>query len=103
MARFLRVLGLMILAAATILLVAGEAGAVSGDTVVDEIFMPAVQGGVIALLAGLVLPLLAPFGRMASQGRCTRCGTRIEKGQTYCHDHLRRAVQEFQDQTRGGS
>jgi len=101
MARFLRLIGLMILAAGVILLVAGEAGVVSQD-IVDPIFMPAIQAGAIALLAGLALSLLAPFGRMATRGRCTRCGTRIEKGQTYCHDHLMSAVQEFQDQTRGG-
>jgi hypothetical protein len=102
MARFLRVLGLTIIAAAVILLIAGEAGAASRD-LVDDLFVPGLQAGAVALLAGLALSLLAPFGRMATQGRCVRCGARIEKGQTYCHDHLRRAVQEFQDQTRGGS
>ena len=99
MPRFLRTFGLTILAAATILLIAGEAGAVSAHHV-DIWFMPAAQVGAIAFAAGLVLSLLSPFGRMVRQGRCVRCGTTIEKNQTYCHDHLKNAVQEYQDHTR---
>ncbi len=102
MPRFLRTLGLTILAAATVLLVAGEAGAVSAHYV-DVWFMPAAQAGAIAFVAGLVLSLLSPFGRMVRQGRCVRCGTSIEKNQTYCHDHLKNAVQEYQDHTRTSS
>ncbi len=101
MPRFLRTLGLTILAAATVLLIAGEAGAVSAYHV-DIWFMPAAQAGAIAFVAGLVLSLLSPFGRMVRQGRCVRCGTTIEKNQTYCHDHLKNAVQEYQDHTRTG-
>lgn len=101
MPRILRTLGLTILALATILLVAGEAGVVASKFV-DQWFIPALQAGGIALVAGIGLSLLAPFGKMATQGRCVRCGTRIEKNQTYCHDHLKNAVQEFKDQTRTG-
>ena len=101
MSRFLRTLGLVVLAGAIILLIAGEAGAVPADQV-DVWFMPAAQAGVIAFVAGLALSLLAPFGRMVRQGRCVRCGTVIEKNQTYCHDHLKNAVQEFRDHTRTG-
>ena len=101
MPRFLRALGLVILAGATVLLVAGEAGAVATRHV-DLWFIPAVQAGAIALVAGLALSLLAPFGRMVRQGRCVRCGVSIEKNQTYCHDHLKNAVQEFRDHTRSG-
>lgn len=101
MSRFLRTLGLMILAVATVLLVAGETGAVSSHYV-DVWFMPAAQAGAIALVAGLVLSLLSPFGRMVRRWRCVRCGTTIEKNQTYCHDHLKNVVQEYQDHTRTG-
>lgn len=101
MPRFLRTLGLTILAAATVLLVAGEAGAISAHYV-DVWFMPAAQAGAFAFVAGLVLSLLAPFGRMVRRGRCVRCGILIEKNQTYCHDHLKNAVQEYQDHTRTG-
>ncbi len=101
MPRFLRALGLVILATATVLVVAGEAGAVS-QRHVDLWFRPVAQAGAIAFVAGLVLSLLAPFGRMVRQGRCVRCGATIEKNQTYCHDHLKTAVQEFQDHTRTG-
>jgi len=101
MPRFLRTFGLVVLAGATVLLIAGEAGAVPAEHV-DAWFMPALQAGVIAFLSGLALSLLAPFGRMVRQGRCVRCGTLIEKNQTYCHDHLKNAVQEFRDHTRTG-
>ncbi len=101
MPRFLRTFGLVILAAATVLLVAGEAGAVSTHSV-DVWFLPAAQAGAVAFAAGLLLSLLAPFGRMVRQGRCVRCGVSIEKNQTYCHDHLKNAVQEFRDHTRSG-
>ena len=49
MPRFLRVVGLMILASAIVLLVAGEAGAVSDD-IVDELFVPALQAGAVAVV-----------------------------------------------------
>ncbi len=101
MPRFLRTFGLMLLAAATILLVAGEAGAVP-EHYVDILFIPAAQAGAFAFVAGLVLSLLSPFGRMVRGGRCVRCGILIEKNQTYCHDHLKNAVQEFRDHTRRG-
>ena len=101
MPRFLRTLGLTILAGATVLLVAGETGVVPAHYV-DVWFMPVAQAGAIAFVAGLVLSLLSPFGRMVRQGRCVRCGTLIEKNQTYCHDHLKNAVQEFRDHTRTG-
>ena len=101
MPRFLRTFGLVILAGATVLLVAGEAGAVSTRHV-DVWFLPAAQVGAIALAVGLALSLLAPFRRMVRRGRCVRCGVSIEKNQTYCHDHLKNAVQEFRDHTRGG-
>ena len=101
MPRFLRTFGLVILAGATVLLVAGEAGAVPARHV-DVWFIPAAQVGAIAFAVGLALSLLAPFGRMVRQGRCVRCGVSIEKNQTYCHDHLKNAVQEFRDHTGGG-
>ncbi len=101
MPRFLRTLGCVILACATVLLIAGEAGAVP-TRYVDVWLIPAAQAGAVALASGLVLSLLAPFGRMVRQGRCVRCGVSIEKNQTYCHDHLKNAVQEFRDHTRRG-
>ncbi len=101
MPRFLRTLGLLILAGATVLLIAGEAGAIPARQV-DTWFLPAAQAGAVVFVAGLVLSLLVPFGRMVRQGRCVRCGVTIEKNQTYCHDHLKNAVEEFQDHSRRG-
>jgi hypothetical protein len=99
MPRFLRMLGLTILAAAIVFLIAGEAGAVDPRHV-DRWFVRGLQAGGIVFLGGLALSLLAPFGRMVRRGRCVRCGKSIEKSQTYCHDHLKNAVQEFRDHAR---
>ncbi|NIM00947.1 MAG: hypothetical protein GTN89_08605 [Acidobacteria bacterium] len=101
MPRFLRTFGILVLAGATILLVAGEAGVVARK-IVDVWFMPVAQAGALALAIGVLLSLLAPFARMVRQGRCVRCGASIEKSQTYCHDHLKTAVQEFRDHRPSG-
>jgi membrane protein implicated in regulation of membrane protease activity len=99
MPRFLRTLGLTILAAAMFLLIAGEAGVVE-QRFVDLLFVRGLQAGGIAFLVGVALSLLAPFARMVRRGHCVRCGKSIERGQTYCHDHLKNAVQEYQDHVR---
>jgi len=101
MPRFLCTLGLTILAASIVFLVAGEAG-VFDSRYVDRWFIRGLQAGGIAFLGGVVLSFLAWFGKMVSRGHCVRCGKSIEKGQTYCHDHLKHAVQESQDHIRDG-
>jgi len=99
MARLLRVAGSTMLAAAAVLLLAGEAGALSASHV-DAGFLPLLKAGVLCLAGGVALALLAPLGRVVRMSRCVRCGRTIEKGQTYCHDHLKNAVQEFRDHNR---
>ena len=102
MARLVCTLGFTVLAVAVVLLVAGEAGFAPGE-LVDVWFMPILQFGGAALVAGLLLSLLAPFGRMARRGRCIRCSVPIEKSQTYCHDHLKTTLQEYEDHARNRS
>ena len=54
--------------------------------------------GCIAL--GVLLGMLSPFARRMRQGRCVRCGSRTERGQTYCASHLQETVNEYRDNLR---
>ena len=101
MARTLRMLGILALAAGAVLMLLVEAGTIQGDWV-DPATVMLFRAGAAVLAIGIVLALLAPLGRVLVSSRCVRCGCAIEKGQTYCHDHLKTAVQEFQDKHRAG-
>ena len=101
MSRTLRFVGLAGLAGAAWVLLASEAGWVS-SSVVDAAFRPLAFAGVLCVGVGLLLGLLNPVGRRLRQGRCARCGAPIERGQSYCLDHLRDTVHEYQDQMRRG-
>ena len=102
MARMLRYIGLFALAATACMLLAGELGWLDGDAVDTGVRM-AGPAGLICLLAGMAMAALSPVGRALLAGRCARCGASIERGQTYCHDHLQETVNEYRDQAREGS
>lgn len=96
MGRTLRYLGLVVLAVAAWMLIAGET--VGGASVADQWAVPLLQAGAALLVAGFLCALLAPVARWTRRGHCIRCGGPTERGQTYCMDHLRATVQEYQDQ-----
>jgi hypothetical protein len=99
--RFFRVTGLVLLAAAAWLLIAGESGWLARPTT-DAAFPVVSRAGAALLLLGLLAPLVAPVSRRMRQGRCVRCGASIERGQTYCMDHLRSTLDEAHDEIRNG-
>ncbi len=99
MARNLRYLGLAILAATAALLVVGETGWAPAAKL-DPWIRPALVIGVACLAGGILLAAFAPVRRTLSRGRCARCGVRIERGQTYCLDHLQETVNEYRDHAR---
>lgn len=101
MARTLRNLGMAILVIAVWLLIAESAGWISPDLAGPWI-IPALYTGGGALVAGIVLGVVSPVGRMMRQTRCARCGNAVERGQTYCLEHLRQTVDEYRDRQRGG-
>ena len=95
----LRYIGLGVLAGAMWFLLAGEVGWIGAD-LSDAWFKPLFGGGAALFALGTLLSLLDPLVRRFSRGRCVRCGVTIEKGQTYCLDHLKETVNESQDHIR---
>ena len=66
---------------------------------------PAIAGwtlkaGAGLLAAGVLLRVLYPVGRKVVHGRCAVCGHPIERGHTYCRDHLQETVNASRDETR---
>ena len=83
----LRFVGLAILAAAVVLLLAAEGGWAPSE-LSDQWFLPLAKIGAICFVWGLGLSLLQPVMRRVRQGHCVRCGAATERGQSYCLDHL---------------
>jgi hypothetical protein len=98
-ARVLRQVGLLLIAAAACLAVASSARWVE-PALVDPWILPVLEVGAVGLALGLVLPALGAVARMVRRGRCARCGRVIERGQTYCIDHLRETIAEYQEHQR---
>ena len=102
MARLLRYVGILLLAATAVLMLAEAVGWIPSGDVRPWIWTTA-RAGALCLGAGILLALLSPIGRELRRGRCVRCGAPIERGQTYCGDHLQAAVNEYRDQARDGT
>jgi len=100
MARTLRNLGLAVLVVAVWLMIAEAAGWIDAD-VSGAWLVPALYVGVGTLVAGIALGVVSPVGRMLRQARCARCGGAVERGQTYCLEHLRKTVDEYREKQRG--
>jgi hypothetical protein len=64
---------------------------------IDRWLRPAALLGVALIALGIVGSLIAPVARMVTRTRCARCRAPIERGQTYCNDHLRETVAEYRD------
>ena len=102
MARLLRYLGLVLLAATAVLMLADGVGWVESADARPWVWN-GLRTGAVCLGAGVLLALLAPLGRELRRGRCVRCGAAIERRQTYCRDHLQAAVNEYRDHNRDGA
>lgn len=95
----MRYLGLVVLAAATWLVIAESAGWVGAD-LAEPWILPGIWTGGALLGLGLLLGVLYPVGRRMRSVRCARCRRPIERGQTYCADHLRETLDEYRDRQR---
>ena len=99
MGRILFYLGLIALAAASWLLIAEEAAWIPAG-LGSDVVRALLAGGVICLVVGSLMKLLSPVRHKLKRGRCVRCGAAIERGQSYCLDHLRETLNEYQDRCR---
>jgi hypothetical protein len=99
--RVLRYTGILLLAVTAVLMLAEAVGWLESRAV-DPWVWTSARAGVVCLGVGLLLALLSPLGRELRRGKCVRCGVPVERGQTYCRDHLQAAVNEYRDQTRDG-
>lgn len=101
MGRTLRYVGLIALAGAAWVLIATEFNWVEAS-VAEQAFKPLAVAGAGCLVLGLLIGLFSPVGRRLRQGRCVRCGASIERGQSYCMDHLKDTVHQARDAIRRG-
>lgn len=88
--------GLVAIAIAVVLALA-ELGGAAGAAWPERTVPLLLQAGAVASASGLALMLTLRTARLVSGGRCARCGATIERGQTYCADHLRETVAEIRD------
>jgi hypothetical protein len=97
--RLFRYVGIVLLVVTALLILADGVGWLDSQIVEPGIWW-SLRGGIVLLGTGLLLALLSPVGRELRRGRCVRCGAAVERGQTYCADHLQAAVNEYRDQSR---
>lgn len=99
MGRTLRYAGITVLAITAWLLLADAVGWIEEGRF-DAWIGRGVWIGGICLLGGVFVAMMSPVGRELRRGQCVRCGATIERGQTYCMDHLQAAVNESRDSAR---
>jgi predicted nucleic acid-binding Zn ribbon protein len=98
MGRGLTTLGAVLLLATLALWIGDAIGATNGLD--PSLSGWTLKGGAALLAAGLFLRVLYPVGRRVVHGRCAVCGHPVERGHTYCRDHLQETVNSYRDQTR---
>ena len=96
MGQMLRRMGMAIWVAAVWLILAELAGFVPAGTS-DVWVWRVIWAGAVPFGLGVLGGVLWPLMRELRRGHCVRCGRRIERGQTYCHDHLQATVNEYRD------
>jgi hypothetical protein len=98
MGRGLFTLGAVLLLLTIALWIAGVAGWVPQDRN-DQWSALSLKAGLLLLAASFVLRLLVPLTRQVRRARCAVCGRPVDKGHTYCMDHLRETVNACRDRT----
>lgn len=102
MGRGLFSLGSFLLVATIAIWIAGAADWIS-EPLDDQIGAMTLRAGLALAAAGLVLRAFSPVTKKLGQGRCAVCGVAIDRGSTYCLDHLQETVNAFRDRNRGGT
>ena len=94
MGRMLRTIGLVLIAVWAVLLLVGESQDWGSRVSVPVLFL-----GIALMVGGAVLDILNRAGRVIHRPRCARCSRPVQKGETYCPDHFRDAVNRIRDKT----
>lgn len=101
MARLFRYSGFVVLALSVWLAIAGAVGWIS-DEFAGRFTPLGFKVALVLLASSVLLAILIPIRRAIRSGHCVRCGVPTERGQAYCLDHMREALNEYRDQTRPG-
>ena len=95
MGRTLRAIGLLAIAIWAVLLLVGEfLGWESPRRSLPVLFL-----GVALMIGGILLDIVSRAGRVIRRPRCARCSRPVQKGETYCPDHFRDAINRIRDKT----
>ena len=100
MGRSLRTIGGILLVGAAWLFVAEAFGWVPKS--LGDWGVHALLAGAVCFGGGLIISVATPLTLWLAGTRCVRCRRRIERGQTYCMDHLRETLNEYRDQKNVG-
>jgi|WetSurMetagenome_2_1015567.scaffolds.fasta_scaffold500803_2 hypothetical protein len=95
-------LGSFLLVATIAIWIAGAAEWIP-ESLDDQIAAVTLRAGLVLVAASLVLRLVSPVTKQLGKGRCAVCGVAIDRGSTYCLDHLQETVNAFRDRSRGGN
>lgn len=90
-------LGSLLVAASLVALVLGET-AIGRELGLRPWVSPGLFLGAALVVLGIVLGAAGRVGRRVLPARCARCGRTVQRGQVYCADHLKLAVNEARDE-----
>jgi hypothetical protein len=99
MGRGLLSLGIILLVATVTLWIAGVASWVSPG-VADSLSSFTLKAGLVLMAASLAFRILSPVTKKMATAHCAVCGAAVERGHTYCLDHLQETVHSYRDRTR---
>jgi len=95
-------LGSSLLVATIAVWIAGAAGWLP-EPLDDQIAAVTLRAGLVLVGASLILRIVSPVTKQLGKGRCAVCGIAIDRGSTYCLDHLQETVNAFRDRSRDRS
>ena len=96
MGRGLFTMGTVFLLLTIALWIAGAAGWIPQNRD-DQWSDLSLKAGLLLLAASFVLRLIFPVTKQVTRARCAVCGTPVDKGHTYCMDHLQETVNACRD------
>jgi hypothetical protein len=88
--------GCLLVAASLITMLAAEVVGRTPDHLRD-LSATGLAAGICMVMLGVVLAMLGRLTVKAMPSRCARCGRVVQRGQVYCADHLKLAVNEARD------